>query len=73
VTGVQTCALPISDGLIERFGPKALPREAGFEALVARCRQAATLPLDAAVAAVAEAMTGGGKPQDDLVLMGIEV
>ncbi len=62
-----------TDGLIERFGPKAMAREAGLAALVAHCRQAATLPLDAAVAAVAEAMTGGGKPQDDLVLMGIEV
>ncbi len=63
-----------TDGLIERFGSRARAREAGLAALTEQCRLAAGLPLEAAVAAVAEAMTEGGQPpQDDLVLMGIEV
>jgi sigma-B regulation protein RsbU (phosphoserine phosphatase) len=63
-----------TDGLIERFGARAVGRQAGLDALVARCREAAALPLEAAVAAVTAAMTADGeRPQDDLVLMGIEV
>ncbi|WP_300159126.1 SpoIIE family protein phosphatase [Solidesulfovibrio sp.] len=63
-----------TDGLIERFGSRARAREAGLAALTEQCRLAADRPLEAAVAAVAEAMTEGGQPpQDDLVLMGIEV
>lgn len=63
-----------TDGLIERFGARAVGRQAGLDALVARCREAAALPLEAAVEAVTAAMTADGeRPQDDLVLMGIEV
>ncbi|WP_428563146.1 MAG: PP2C family protein-serine/threonine phosphatase [Solidesulfovibrio sp. DCME] len=63
-----------TDGLIERFGPRAVGREKGLTALVGHCRRAAGLPLAAAVTAVAEAMAADGEaPQDDMVLMGIEV
>lgn len=63
-----------TDGLIERFGARAVGRQAGLDALVARCRAAAALPLEAAVEAVTAAMTSDGeRPQDDLVFMGIEV
>ncbi len=63
-----------TDGFIERFGPRAVGRDDGLAALVGHCRQAARLPLEAAVAAVAAAMAADGdRPQDDLVFMGIEV
>jgi sigma-B regulation protein RsbU (phosphoserine phosphatase) len=63
-----------TDGLIERFGRDARARSQGLAALVAACRETAHLPLDAAVDAIANAtLDGAGRPQDDVVLMGIEV
>ena len=63
-----------TDGLIERFGQAARGRSQGLAALLAACRQAACLPLEAAVEAIANAtLEGAGKPEDDVVLMGIEV
>jgi sigma-B regulation protein RsbU (phosphoserine phosphatase) len=63
-----------TDGLIEGFGPSARGRAQGLDALVAACRAAAGQPLEQAVAAVSAAMQpAGGNPQDDVVLMGIEV
>ncbi|KHK01409.1 PP2C family protein-serine/threonine phosphatase [Desulfovibrio sp. TomC] len=63
-----------TDGLIERFGENARGRSQGLAALVAACRDTAHLPLDAAVDAIANTtLEGAGRPQDDVVLMGIEV
>ncbi|MYL82290.1 SpoIIE family protein phosphatase [Desulfovibrio aerotolerans] len=63
-----------TDGLIERFGQAGRGRSQGLAALLAACRQASCLPLDAAVASIANAtLEGTGKPEDDVVLMGIEV
>ena len=63
-----------TDGLIERFGASARGRSQGLSALVAACQSTTHLPLDAAVDAIANAtLEGAGRPQDDVVLMGIEV
>lgn len=63
-----------TDGLIERFGPEARGRDAGLAELAAQCRDTARLPLDAAVAAIAANTLGARvQPEDDVVLMGIEV
>ena len=63
-----------TDGLIERFGQAARGRGQGSAALTAACLDAARLPLDAAVDAIANAtLEGAGRPEDDVVLMGIEV
>ncbi len=63
-----------TDGLIERFGPGARGRDAGLAELAAQCRDTARLPLDAAVAAIAANTLGARvQPEDDVVLMGIEV
>jgi len=45
-----------------------------MSALLAACGQAAGLPLEAAVDAIADAtLAGAGRPEDDVVLIGIEV
>jgi sigma-B regulation protein RsbU (phosphoserine phosphatase) len=63
-----------SDGLVERFGPKAASRGQGVAALVEHCRRTAGLSLEAAVDAIAgEFLDGDNRPEDDVVLMGIEV
>jgi phosphoserine phosphatase RsbU/P len=63
-----------TDGLVERFGPNATSRGQGVAALMENCRRTAGMPLDAAVAAITEAVLGGRhQPEDDIVLMGIEV
>ncbi len=63
-----------TDGLIERFGARSMGREAGLAALTMHARATAAEPLETAVATIAAAMLGdAGHPQDDLVLMGIEV
>lgn len=63
-----------TDGLIERFGQAGRGRGQGTAALLAACRDAAGLPLEAAVEAIADAsLAGAGRPEDDVVLMGIEV
>jgi len=62
-----------TDGLVERFGWDARGRGQGMDVLEAACRNTAGLPLDMAVAAIADALAGPGRPQDDVVLMGIEV
>ena len=63
-----------TDGLIERFGQAGRGRGQGLAALLDACRDASRLPLDAAVDAIANAtLEGAGQPEDDVVLMGIEV
>lgn len=63
-----------TDGLIERFGQAGRGRGQGLAALLAACLGASSLPLDAAVDAIANAtLDGAGRPEDDVVLMGIEV
>ena len=63
-----------SDGLVERFGATAKSRAQGVTDLLEDCRRVAGLPLDQAVAAMTEDMLGpGGRPEDDMVLLGIEV
>ena len=62
-----------TDGLIERFGVGARTRVEGLDALVAGCRAVADLPLDEAVERVMREVLDEGRPEDDMVLMGIEV
>lgn len=62
-----------TDGLIERFGPGARAREQGLAELLADCRSVAGLPLEEAVSSVMDGILGRGRPDDDMVFMGIEV
>ncbi|MHC1790753.1 MAG: PP2C family protein-serine/threonine phosphatase [Solidesulfovibrio sp.] len=63
-----------TDGLIERFGQAARGRSQGLDRLLAACRETVRLSLDDAVAAIAKAtLDGADRPQDDVVLIGIEV
>ena len=60
-----------TDGLIERPGSG---REPGMVELAAQCARMADQPLDDALGAITEAMSQKGrKPEDDIVLLGIEV
>uniref|UniRef100_I2PWT2 Serine phosphatase RsbU, regulator of sigma subunit n=1 Tax=Desulfovibrio sp. U5L TaxID=596152 RepID=I2PWT2_9BACT len=63
-----------TDGLIERFGPEAKARDQGLADLAADCRATVHLPLARAVDAIAANILGAREsPEDDVVLMGIEV
>ena len=58
-----------TDGLVEMHGS----REDGYERALAACRQAAAMPLQDAVMAVVETICGGLEPQDDIILLGVDV
>jgi sigma-B regulation protein RsbU (phosphoserine phosphatase) len=58
-----------TDGLIEMHGS----REDGCERALAACRQAAGLPLQDAVMTVVDTICGGLEPQDDIILLGMDV
>ena len=62
-----------TDGLVERFGVETRSRSRGMEELLAGCRRVAGLPLDEAVAALVASAQQAGRPDDDTVLLGIEV
>jgi sigma-B regulation protein RsbU (phosphoserine phosphatase) len=58
-----------SDGLVEM----GLSRDAGTHRLIDTCRIAGPLPLKEAVVFIVDKLCSGGKPEDDIVLMGVEV
>jgi len=64
-----------TDGLVERFGAGGVrSRAQGIDDLMAACRRVAGAPLAEAVAAVTAACAPPGRrPEDDMVLLGIEV
>ncbi len=62
-----------TDGLIERFGPKGASRSAGLASLGELCSSTRALPLGAALDAIISGMLGAEKPQDDVVLLGLEI
>jgi len=62
-----------TDGLIERFGDAPKRRGRGLTELIGACCRTGGLPLERAVTAIAEATIGAWRPDDDVVLMGIEV
>lgn len=62
-----------TDGLVERYGSGARSRAGGVAELLEGCRRVAGLPLDEAVATLVAAAQNAGRPDDDTVLLGIEV
>lgn len=58
-----------TDGLVETQGS----REDGYARAVEACRRLSCLPLAESVGAIVEEMCDGGEPQDDIVLLGVEV
>jgi sigma-B regulation protein RsbU (phosphoserine phosphatase) len=58
-----------TDGLVEMQGS----REEGCDRLLAACCQVASMPLQEGVTAVVETICDGCEPQDDIVLLGVEV
>jgi sigma-B regulation protein RsbU (phosphoserine phosphatase) len=62
-----------SDGLIERTGKKFVDRARGFEEVRALCDELRGLPLDAFIHAIPERLFATVHPQDDLMLLGVEV
>ncbi len=58
-----------SDGLIELDGP----RERGMELLVKACRDSASQTLKMAVLSIVNSLCSQAVPEDDIVLLGIEV
>ena len=58
-----------TDGLVEIQGS----REDGCERVLTACRQTAALPLQDAVTAVVETICAGLEPQDDIILLGVDV
>jgi len=62
-----------TDGLIERFGPKGVSRSEGVSALCGLCGEARDKPLGQALDHVVKAMLGDEKPQDDVVLLALEI
>jgi phosphoserine phosphatase RsbU/P len=63
-----------TDGLVERYGEGSRSRARGVAALMEDCCRVAELPLAEAVASLAEGSLAVGRlPDDDTVLLGIEV
>jgi sigma-B regulation protein RsbU (phosphoserine phosphatase) len=58
-----------SDGLVEREGS----RQKGTLRLTRSCQISGNLSLEAAVAAMMTSLCGRHEPEDDVVLMGVEV
>jgi sigma-B regulation protein RsbU (phosphoserine phosphatase) len=58
-----------SDGLVEMDGP----RDNGIDRLMEACRSACDLPLKDAVPFIVEKLCGNDDPEDDIVLLGVEV
>ncbi len=58
-----------SDGLVE----VGVSREEGTSRLVDACLSSAELPLDSAVTSIVKTICAGAEPDDDIVLMGVEV
>jgi phosphoserine phosphatase RsbU/P len=62
-----------TDGLIERFGPKKKVWADGLMVLSGACRATREMPLEDAVEAIVNVLCEGDPPEDDLVLLGVEV
>lgn len=58
-----------SDGLIESGGP----RSRGIDLLLAASRDTFALPLDEGLLSMIDILGGGRTPEDDIVLLGVEV
>lgn len=63
-----------TDGLLEAFGERKKTRAMGIEALLAACEGTRRLPIPEALKAIIEEIfPGGGLPEDDLALLGVEI
>jgi sigma-B regulation protein RsbU (phosphoserine phosphatase) len=63
-----------TDGLIEAFGEKKKTRAEGIDALLAACAKTRHLTIPEALQLIIkEIFPDGGLPEDDLVLLGVEV
>lgn len=62
-----------SDGLLEGFGPQKRRRSAELERARGLIEGRKGQPLQTVVQALADSLGGSGPPQDDLVILGVEV